>query len=74
MPHVNPLDAGPTRRKLRELRARGFTESQVAAATGRPPAVIGQLPYLRLVSPATADAVERAHEALLGPAPETGVG
>lgn len=72
MPHSRPVDAGPTVRRLRELASCGVALGEVAAAAGRPEQVIAVVPELRLVSPATAAAVERADELIMGPLPGPG--
>lgn len=67
MPYPKPVDAGPTKRRLHQLLACGFTVEQIARAAGRPPQVVAVLPVLQWISPATASAVRDADEALLGP-------
>ena len=62
MPNFEPVDAGPTHRRLEQLRAAGVTRQELAAAAGRPPDVISALHFLQWVSPATAEAIERAHD------------
>ena len=69
MPHARPVDAGPTVRRLHELADCGITLSEIADAAGRPLEVIAVVQSLRMVSPATAAAVKRADELIMGPFP-----
>jgi hypothetical protein len=68
MPDAEPVTAGPTHRRLDQLRAAGVTCQELAAAAGRPPGVIAVLYFLHWVSPATDAAIERAYVALMAKA------